>query len=460
MSDDEQFKQAFEVHTGISIRRKDQISSIKDNHSDVKDFKLYSPDADCFTDLSWRLLGRYIAKNNHLNKIELDCCGITDEKMAFLFRELTCSTSLSSFSLVGNSFGIEGLRSMVPFLTDNLSLLNLNLSNNNSLTTECFELLIQTLHERSLKGRSLESLFMYRCNITNISALDTYTLLNIQQLILDSNNNIGREGCTTLANILENERSSLSYLSLEDTGMGDEEAELLATSLENNTKMQKLELSNIAERGCKAFLKLLVDASSIESTYNSNHALKCLPLYSSGQGVSVRTTELVESAIQINKSNNSPHSAGRMKVIKYQLNSKNRNEICELQGSEYSSIGNLFADIEPALLPKVLSLIGREHGHNEFYTALIPMAPTLMSCIDTSGMMKDLMVKNKARDNDIAAQIAALTLQRAALTAKNDQLSRRLTERESSDRRQKSTIDEDIRETVAESGMKRQRSED
>ena len=58
------------------------------------------------------------------------------------------------------------------------------------------------------------------------------------------------------------------------------------------------------------------------------------------------------------------------------------------------------------------------------------MVPDLMSYVNTSGMMKDLMVKNEARDNDLVAQIAELTLQRAALTAKNDQLSRRLAERE------------------------------
>ena len=53
------------------------------------------------------------------------------------------------------------------------------------------------------------------------------------------------------------------------------------------------------------------------------------------------------------------------------------------------------------------------------------MISDLMSCVDTSGMMKDLLVKNKARDNDLVVQIAELTRQRAALSTKNDQLSRR-----------------------------------
>ena len=81
------------------------------------------------------------------------------------------------------------------------------------------------------------------------------------------------------------------------------------------------------------------------------------------------------------------------------------------------------------------------------------MVPDLMSCVDTSAMMKDLLVKNKARDNDLVVQIAELTGQRAALSTKNDQLSRRLTIRESGDRRQTT-----VAGSTAASGKKRQRS--
>jgi len=98
------------------------------------------------------------------------------------------------------------------------------------------------------------------------------------------------------------------------------------------------------------------------------------------------------------------HAAGKVKVIKYQLNSRNRKNLCRLQGIEYSSMGNLFADIEPTLLPRTLALIGREHGQSEFYTALISMVPDLMSCIDTRGMMKALLMKDEARAKDLAVK--------------------------------------------------------
>ena len=248
--------------------------------------------------------------------------------------------------------------------------------------------------------------------------MDTYTLPNIQRLNL-SGNNIGREGCRTILNLLSN----FDYLDLSDTDMGDEEFQLLATSLENNTKLRTFDLrgNDIAERGYKAFLKLIFDVSSIENMYKSNHTLRALylPVCSSGQ----EFKHITDSIFDINS--NSSHAAGRAKVIKYQLNSKERKKMCRLQGVEYTSI-NLFPDIEPNLLPRILVLIGREYGQGEFYSALISMVPDLMSYVDTSGMIKDEMARN-------SAQAAALIQQASKFIAKNDQLSRRLAERESGD---------------------------
>ena len=86
-----------------------------------------------------------------------------------------------------------------------------------------------------------------------------------------STNNIGREGCITISNLLQQEGSTLTEVYLLGTSMGDEEAELLATSLKHNTTLESLYLqnNNITEEGKRAFLKLLVDVSSIESTYTT-----------------------------------------------------------------------------------------------------------------------------------------------------------------------------------------------
>jgi len=83
-------------------------------------------DANLFTNLSWKLIGRYIANNSHLKRLSLDECGLTDEKMALLFSELVSSSSLQRLDLDFNRFGTEGVRSMEPFLQNcpNLSILS------------------------------------------------------------------------------------------------------------------------------------------------------------------------------------------------------------------------------------------------------------------------------------------------------------------------------------------------
>ena len=444
-SEVQQFHQAFGEHTGISNSRRIYINDVRQLQR-IKNFSLQRYDAQRFTDLAWRLLGRYIAKNNHLNKIELDCCNITDQKMASLFVELTGSTSLTSFRLDGNSFGLEGLQSMVSFLENAPNLSHVDLSGNNNINTECFVLLVQTLHGRPLEVKL--TLSICNCNIANISALDRYTLPNLKQLTL-SGNNIGREGCITLSNMLQQEGSNLSYLHLDGTGIDDDGAELLATSLENNTKLHTLYLrgNNITERGYKACLKVLIDIRSIENTYNSNHTLKVLklpPLTSAGM---YWMREIVRDATHINYGHSTAVKAARTKVIKYQLNSQSRKEVCRLQDIEYTSIGSLFADIEPILVPHLLALIGEEHGQPEFYQALVPMVPAFMSCIDTSGMMKDLKARNSLR-------MAELNRQLAALSVWNEQLDRRLAVRESGDSRQSANTGS----AATVSAKKRQRS--
>jgi len=315
-----------------------------------------------------------------------------------------------------------------------------SITTNNNFDTDCFELLVSILHGRPLEGLSLITLFFEDCNITNISALDTYYLPNLQRITLKDNNIGMGDGCRILSSVLQKEDTSLIYLGLDNSGIDDEGAEMLAASLKHNTKLESLYLARnnigIGAIGHLAFLKILVDISSIGNTYNSNHTLKRLTLDYSRQGVSDSIREHIQSAIQIN--NNYIYSAGRIKVIKYQLKSINRKNLCRLQSNEYCSIGTLLSDVEPTLLPKILSLIGSRHGQREFYRALLQMVPDLMSCVDTSVMIKDEMAKNSAQAAALIQQGITLIQQASEFTAKNEQLSRRLTIRESDDRRRSS----------------------
>ena len=107
----------------------------------------------------------------------------------------------------------------------------------------------------------------------NMSALENYT--NLEHLYLMSCG-IGREGCIVISNLMQKEDSRLKVLNLDFNDIDDEGAEILTASLKHNNSLKHLSLigNNILEeKGCLAFLKLLIDVSSIESTYNSNHTL-------------------------------------------------------------------------------------------------------------------------------------------------------------------------------------------
>ena len=436
--EDEEFNQAFGRHTGINQYFRNVIKFIKDNNAVLETFVInhYTYNPRQFTGMSWRLLGRYIANNTHLETLDLDECSLTDERMALLFRELVRSTSLRRLYIGNNRFGIDGVRSLVPFLINSI-ISTINLGRNHNFNNECFEVVVSTV-------LIVQKLFVNYCNITNISSLETH-LPSLQSLSL-AGNIIGREGCITLSNLLQRKGTRLEDLNLDATGIDDEGAELLATSLKNNTKLEHLNLRNnksITEKGCQALLSLLNDISSIETTYNSNHTLTKLSL-SYGSAARIEINMIIghiNSAIEINKLHDSRrHETGRAKVIKYQLDSRARKMLCELQGIEYST-NIIFADIDPILLSNILALIGEKHGHSEFFTSLLPVAPDLMSFINREAMLRDKKDQNAIQRAQIVDQMKELTRQLADLAADDDQIDKRLAQVKLGDSKQMAVVD-------------------
>jgi len=425
MDEEEQFTQAFGEHTGISEDCRDTINLIRNDDIDLNilhdnKFELDRGDADNFTDQAWALLGRYIANNTHLYMLDLDTVSLTDDEMGKLFRELTSSRSLDRLDLDRNEFGISGVRAMIPLLRNSLNLSILYLGNNANFNSECFRVLLSALN-----GTSIEQLYLYECSITDISALSSHNLPNLQALSL-RDNNIGREGYIILSNLLQKEGSTLTTLYLRNTGVGDHEVEIIAASLKHNTRLKELYLeNNLTNEAYVAFLKLLIDISSIESVYTSNHTLTECVLRRYDENTYEEIQQQINNACRENRSSSISEAVGRSKVIKYQLDSQKRKEICELQGIEYFSIGHLLADIDPVLLPDILALTGESHGQSELYTTLVHTAPQLLSYIDKRALIRNEMAKNTSQASDITAQIAVLTQQLSDLNAKNDQLSKR-----------------------------------
>ena len=106
--DDEKFELVF----GTSGFKRD-INAIRNNDPRWVSltFTYGNRDAPRFSNLAWQLLGRYIANNRYLDRVELGYyLNISDEIMALFFRGLTSSSSLQSLDVDGR-FGTDGIRS-------------------------------------------------------------------------------------------------------------------------------------------------------------------------------------------------------------------------------------------------------------------------------------------------------------------------------------------------------------
>ena len=437
--DEEQFTQVFGEHTGIASSCLARIDEIKNNDPNVEKLQIRSFDRFPDTLIAWELIGRYIANNDCLLEIDLSGIDLTDEQMAILFNSLVKSRSLIMVILNDNEIGMNGIRSMVPFLKNSPNLHRINLGFNNNINTEGFEVLIN-----ALDGGPIEGLYLDSCNIKDISVLGNCTLPHLHELHLERNslrnmgnissleqytnlkqlhledNNIGREGCIVIGNLLEKEGSSLHYLDLDQNNIDDEGAEILAASLKHNNSLTSLYLkgNNINEKGCLAFLKLLNDVSSIDSTYNSNHTVVEIMVPKFEPDNRNEISRHLQSATTMNEES---FNAGRTKVIICQLNSDRRMEQCRIQGVPYS-YSSIFSDIDALVLPEVLSLVGQTHGQTELYRMLIAVVPDLASTVNREVVVRQQLAEKSAQMEALRAEIVELNNELMLIAEKkNDQ---------------------------------------
>ena len=425
------YVEAFD-YTTVECRKK--IHRIVMNHPSVTKFSLPNDDVDEFSDLAWKLVGKFIARNTNLDTLDLsDLRKLTDHTMSMLCTTLTGSTSLEELNISHNVFGLGGFQNMAQLLSNSPNLTHLDLTGNNVMDSDCFRVVVEALdggpithlcceccniHDLSVLSTctlpQLEVLLMenngvaslpYLGNLSNLKRLDLCNnriqtieissleeLTNLEELIMDQNN-IGNEGCKEVAKLLQHERSSLRRLILCGNKIGGEGGEILANSLQGNSTLAELYLGghgmDITEGwGWRAFLKLVNDITSVKSTYRSNNTLRELHFPSfSGSSQCTKLNKYIQSALRINREHQGNlNAAGRAKVLSTQLNSVTRRELCDLQSASYS-YGSIFADIDPILLPTVFFLTCKEHGQSELYCMLIATVPDVASLIDRKAML-------------------------------------------------------------------------
>ena len=125
---------------------------------------------------------------------------------------------------------------------------------------------------------NLQRVDLYENNMTDAQLLPIVDAIRghhnkLEELRLDDNN-IGDVGCEAIATLLGDPSCNLRTLGLSYNQIGDAGATAIANSLSGNNKLQKLRLhGNSINRIGDIFCGVLCNASSINSTYSSNHVL-------------------------------------------------------------------------------------------------------------------------------------------------------------------------------------------
>jgi len=148
------------------------LQNLKENDPDVTEIDSNYWYGEYMFDLSadaWEEIGQDITNNTHLEELTLWESVLNEQKMTSLFRGLTGSNSIKRISLSGDEqiFGVEGVRSMVPFLQNASNLKKLNVSENN-IGSEGFNLLM-----RALSNSPIQELQCNSCGIESIEMMST-----------------------------------------------------------------------------------------------------------------------------------------------------------------------------------------------------------------------------------------------------------------------------------------------
>jgi hypothetical protein len=354
------------------------------------------------TDEDWEQLGRDMNGSNYLEILWLICGTLNDQKMLYLFRGLTGSNTIRDIILQSNDFGVEGVRSMVPFLQNASNLKKLDVGNND-IGSEGFALMWRALCDRPITHLKFSS-----CRIKSIAIDGDCIPLNLRELRL-TNNEIN-DGCRELAKLLQGRDSKLEKLDLKNNRIDDEGVAILVNALENNTSLRELHLEDnrgITTEGRKLLLKLVNDVSSIKATLKSNHTLWKVDVSCFGSnGEEIQNQ--ISAATYTNESYGPDiERIAKAKVIFTQLHSAKRERFCRLQGVERANDA-VYNEIDPLHLPEVLSMVGRAHGLSQFHEAIKSSIAALVSTVD-----KEIFIQQK-RDY-YAAKVAELDAELAAI---------------------------------------------
>jgi len=306
--------------SSFTPRQTSEILRIKQNDRSVKSFCVA---ASFFASLDvrvWRRIGYILRQNTNVKYLSI--CGGGNVDVVGLCGGLQHNRSIHTLSLCGIETK-DIFISLVPFLSNNSSLKEIILESC-KIETTAMEIFSNALSNRS---SSIEQIALGRRNTYGNGGLDQFILAlkrgrNLTRLALFPNT-IGQKESFALAKLLEDRQSILERLDLGNNSLNDESCIILADSLVDNTKLEKLHLGRhegITIAGWLKLLSLFGNGSSINDVLRSNHTVWNLGMQdndcknSACSALGVNSFNMLEALLRLNCVGNK-RLVARFKII-------------------------------------------------------------------------------------------------------------------------------------------------
>ena len=367
-----------------------------------------------------RLLGGYIATNDHMKRFHISGRLVAIDS---LFDGLRSSRSLNILA-VEPRLSEQLVQSILPLLTNAPKLKELRLNLGSSSLRPIV---------RALNWRGIEKLVLMNGDIGDVSAIGSCNLPSLKHFRIEKNgitsvpplhgfpklttlslygNKIDKEGFARLNAYLANDSCQLRSLNLGDTGMADEDISSITRALKHNRSVIGLQLNynDCGDAGYRSILMMVLDISSIKATLASNTWLHEIGLpkenddrnesnsdsdtdasvYYSRDGFE-EIRDRIHTVLCWNRYEMSP----KLRVKWTHLNTRARRQLCKMQGVDYS-YDSLFAEIPPCILPELFAILWDDPEEMDPLRALVATVASWTSLVDSRLMVESTLERNRA----------------------------------------------------------------
>ena len=309
------------------------LSRVEENSPEVEELSVYSPS----TGEDWIRLGRAVGQNSNVIvlRVYADDEGQEDDGNPIITTEVQdafCAGLAQNRSIevfISNSIDYTSgrIKNMGPFFSHNANLVEIKL-NGCTMDPGDIRSLTEAIKERGKNVKTIRSFTYSSAEVSpsQISALMdlSKTCTHLESLRLTRfRTSSDLSSCQAIATFLMSKKCMLKTLNLHKNPINDAGCMIITESLRINRRLKQLwinesRLSNdnddITGQGFASFIPVVCDASSIDSTLNSNHTLELV-----NTRWDKRVPRELLDILEMNR-NRDKSTVAKLKVLRYHFN--------------------------------------------------------------------------------------------------------------------------------------------